>query len=323
MSDGDVNNDGSLTPGDALCAFNIFLGGGVVPPDCDVPDWDCEIIAADVNCDGTVTPGDALAIFNRFWVGGDPEECFAQVSSAAAGFKAPAEERDLYDVGIDRVVSLGAGVIEVPVVMDAASGEAAFGFALRYDPEQVRFEGIDVAQAAASWKALDANEVEPGHLIVGGFDPKGLASDATYNRGTVEIATLRFRTLADSYAFEPVEWAEQILRRESGDTPGDRDHRVTRLSLGRPFPNPARDGVTTVVSIPSGETHNVRVAVYDVQGRLVKTLLNEAISAGTHSVTWDRRSAAGHRVSSGIYFVQMKAAGLTGFLETKKVVILK
>ena len=64
--DGDVNDDGLLTPGDALCAFNIFLSGGTLPPDCDVPDWECELTAADPTCDGQVTPGDALAIFNRF-----------------------------------------------------------------------------------------------------------------------------------------------------------------------------------------------------------------------------------------------------------------
>lgn len=61
---GDVNDDGTISPGDALCAFQIYLSGGTPPPDCDNP---CALEAADVNCSPNgVTPGDALYIFQAY-----------------------------------------------------------------------------------------------------------------------------------------------------------------------------------------------------------------------------------------------------------------
>jgi len=51
---GDVNNDGSITPSDALAIFKCYLGTG--------PCSDC----ADVNQDGNVTPSDALCLFKKY-----------------------------------------------------------------------------------------------------------------------------------------------------------------------------------------------------------------------------------------------------------------
>lgn len=83
--DGDVNVDGVLSSADALCAIQIYLNGGTVPPACNVP-GDCEVIAADVNCDDAVTPEDAHAIYDAAAAGEAPYPCFAdgEVPSDAA-----------------------------------------------------------------------------------------------------------------------------------------------------------------------------------------------------------------------------------------------
>ena len=56
----DVNGDGTITPQDALCAFQKYLG--ICPTNCG----SCEAICGDVNQDGTTTPGDALCIFQEY-----------------------------------------------------------------------------------------------------------------------------------------------------------------------------------------------------------------------------------------------------------------
>ena len=56
---GDVNCDGSVTPGDAQVAFDFFLG--LSTPNC-IDDGD----VCPVGGDGSVTPGDAQGIFNMF-----------------------------------------------------------------------------------------------------------------------------------------------------------------------------------------------------------------------------------------------------------------
>ena len=56
----DVNGNESITPQDALCAFQKYLG--ICPTGCG----DCEAICGDVNGDGTTTPADALCVFQEY-----------------------------------------------------------------------------------------------------------------------------------------------------------------------------------------------------------------------------------------------------------------
>lgn len=75
-SDGDMNRDAALTPGDALCVFNLYLTGAADA--CAKHALACAKLIADVNCDGVITPGDALAIFQRYLQGQAPTACFAR-----------------------------------------------------------------------------------------------------------------------------------------------------------------------------------------------------------------------------------------------------
>jgi flagellar hook assembly protein FlgD len=52
------------------------------------------------------------------------------------------------------------------------------------------------------------------------------------------------------------------------------------------------------------------VEVYDLQGRLVKRLVNEWLPAGRHLVTWDGTDGDGRRTGAGLYFARIDANGL-------------
>jgi len=60
VCDCDINEDGEVTPQDALCAFQKYLG--ICPTNCGP----CEEICCDVNGDGDCTPADALEIFKEY-----------------------------------------------------------------------------------------------------------------------------------------------------------------------------------------------------------------------------------------------------------------
>jgi flagellar hook assembly protein FlgD len=64
----------------------------------------------------------------------------------------------------------------------------------------------------------------------------------------------------------------------------------------------------------------VTVRIYDVTGRLVRTLVNEVKDAGAYSAVWDGRNEGGANVASGIYFYKMETSG---FSATKKLVMLR
>ena len=71
-------------------------------------------------------------------------------------------------------------------------------------------------------------------------------------------------------------------------------------------PNPlTRAGTLTVQSVTSGQ---VRVRLYDVHGRLVRTLMDDWRSAGYHDVALDRLDAAGGSLATGIYFIRAETS---------------
>jgi hypothetical protein len=76
------------------------------------------------------------------------------------------------------------------------------------------------------------------------------------------------------------------------------------LALEPGFPNPFNPHVTIPFVLPADGV--VDLSIYDVGGRLVRTLVEGQQSAGKQSVAWLGVDAAGRPVSSGVYFVRLK-----------------
>jgi flagellar hook assembly protein FlgD len=64
----------------------------------------------------------------------------------------------------------------------------------------------------------------------------------------------------------------------------------------------------------------VSLRIYDVGGRLVRTLVEGTLPAGEKSVVWDGRDDTGRPVGSGVYFCRLAAAN---YRETHKMVLMK
>ena len=62
------------------------------------------------------------------------------------------------------------------------------------------------------------------------------------------------------------------------------------------------------------------MAIYDVLGRQVASLVDGPQPPGRHAVSWNGRDGSGGRVGAGIYFVRMQAPG---HAETRKVTRLR
>jgi flagellar hook assembly protein FlgD len=52
---------------------------------------------------------------------------------------------------------------------------------------------------------------------------------------------------------------------------------------------------------------NIHLAIYDVCGKKVRTLINEVHKPGDFSIFWDSKDDSGQRVSAGIYFSRIRA----------------
>jgi hypothetical protein len=77
------------------------------------------------------------------------------------------------------------------------------------------------------------------------------------------------------------------------------------LSLAQPFPNPARTRLNIAYALP----HQTRVVLklYDVAGKLVKTLANGEQKPGYYNLTWNRQDAKGRNCACGVYFCTLTA----------------
>jgi hypothetical protein len=94
--------------------------------------------------------------------------------------------------------------------------------------------------------------------------------------------------------------------------------RMVSNILVQNHPNPFNPQTTIAFSLST--RGRVSLAIYDVNGRIVRTLANETRAAGAYELTWDGRDDDGQAVASGVYFYRLVAPEFT---QTKKMVLLK
>lgn len=85
------------------------------------------------------------------------------------------------------------------------------------------------------------------------------------------------------------------------------------------YPNPFNPATTIAYEVGDQGSY-VDIRIFDTSGRLVRTLVDENVSPGAHSITWDGTNNSGQPTASGIYFVRMTAQN---YRATRKIVLLK
>ncbi|HEY6572354.1 MAG TPA: matrixin family metalloprotease [Candidatus Eisenbacteria bacterium] len=101
-----------------------------------------------------------------------------------------------------------------------------------------------------------------------------------------------------------------------------RDFDPNQFYFANSGPNPANPTAKFLYAIPrsAGSGAQVTMRIYDVNGRMVRTLVNGFQAAGPHTAIWDGKSDRGVGVSSGRYFARIKAGT---WESTASVTILK
>jgi flagellar hook assembly protein FlgD len=120
---------------------------------------------------------------------------------------------------------------------------------------------------------------------------------ATWTAGTVKIE------------------APTSVKEIAGETPSS-------FELGSNYPNPFNPETTIEYAIPAQAAGMVRVTlrIYNLQGQLLRTLVDEEKSPGHHRVVWDGKNDLGAKVSSGVYLYTINAGY---FKATRKMTITK
>jgi hypothetical protein len=84
------------------------------------------------------------------------------------------------------------------------------------------------------------------------------------------------------------------------------------------YPNPFN--LSTTIPYELATDCHVTLAIYDLLGRRVTTLVSTIQAKGSHQVLWNGTDATGTTIASGVYFVQMRTEH---FLATHKMMLLK
>ena len=143
--------------------------------------------------------------------------------------------------------------------------------------------------------------------------------------GVGELAGLLFRVKIEGAA--DVRFSEAAIRGITNEAllTGTED---LEASCERPLPTVSRlTGVipspfnpTTTVHYELHQPSHVLVQVYDLNGRVVRTLVDGSRAAGAYEAVWDGRDNRGRATGSGVYFIRMQAGD---YAKTTKAVMLK
>ena len=305
---GDMDGNGSLTPGDALCVFNTYLNGQTVPPSCDAIGYDCEGPAADVDCSGLTTPADALAVYQRYLQGLPIEECFAELGPARAASTAR--------VRVSTARRVEGGEVVVGLTVDAPTTLDAFGVRVAV-PDGFELAGFDRGTGTRDWMLVDARPAGAGTVWVGGFDTRGIGATPS-----VQLFSLRFRALdidADANDIVFVDFVDDLAGAIEGGEETPSGPSAYRLYQNHPNPFNPQTSIRFDVPAEAGRVP-VALAIYSVRGERVRVLVDEEKAPGTHQATWDGRDDNGVMVGSGVYFYSLRAGT---YQTSRRMVLLK
>ena len=91
-----------------------------------------------------------------------------------------------------------------------------------------------------------------------------------------------------------------------------------QFTLRQNYPNPFNPSTIIQFAIPNRQT--VRLIVYDLLGRKIRTLVDDEVEAGRHTVTWDGKNELGQSVSSGLYLYRLHS---DNFIQVRKMLLLR
>lgn len=105
----------------------------------------------------------------------------------------------------------------------------------------------------------------------------------------------------------------------AANDPVDNDNKLPKaFALNQNSPNPFNPETSIKIAVPKFEKVSLRV--FNVNGQLVKTLINDKMEPGYYNIVWNGTNDNNDPVSSGVYYYKLKS---DSFSETKKMMLMK
>ena len=151
--------------------------------------------------------------------------------------------------------------------------------------------------------------------------------EVTLNARYVQFNLYRYtintwKPAIDSLFVAAINW---VLNPETKVTQDATETKMKNYVLHQNYPNPFNPETTIEFFLSKAEF--VELSVFDINGKLVNALVSEQKGAGHHIVKWSAKSKSGDRLTSGVYYCQIKisdsAKGDAGYQQTNKMILMK
>jgi len=168
-------------------------------------------------------------------------------------------------------------------------------------------------QMSSSILTLTCNDVfgNDGSQYAGVTDPTGSDGNISADPEFCDVDNDDYTITAGSPVLPPQSACGQIGALGEGcdddvsiEDPGQGPAPL-RFAVEPNYPNPFNPKTTIRFTLATPGVTSIRI--YDVSGRLVRTVLDEVLIAAEHSVEWQGRDDTGHQVAAGVYFYRVRS----------------
>lgn len=200
------------------------------------------------------------------------------------------------------VAALGETFV-VPVRMTGAGNVLGASIALDYDHSVVEFVSAEAGELLGA-QGRPSVVLSPSAGVV----DFALLGEGSGVAGDGVLASVTFRRIASGDAVVGV---RSVTARDAANQSialaGSKSSVPAMAMLGSAYPNPFRGSTSMQLSI--ARDGHARIAVYDLVGRRVRTLVDAPLAAGRQTLVWDGRDDGGRAVAAGLYMVRFDTPG--------------
>ncbi len=208
---------------------------------------------------------------------------------------------------VERASETSAGVYSIPISLETTHPISSAELELQFDPTRMTLAAMAIGELAQGFLGCYRQQKGSMKIALAGANP-------IIGSGT--LATLTFQSTGAKDLIDPdwlklqCAWLNDVPIAVSPTAASQSGSNVpARLDLSANYPNPFNQSTGFRISIPVLADNHVRLAIYNVRGQLVRSLLNDPLAPGTYSLTWNGNDDAGKPATSGTYFAVLNAGG--------------
>ncbi len=138
------------------------------------------------------------------------------------------------------------------------------------------------------------------------------------NDGTLITEPVAYNSYSQSITISLPKMAFVVLEKGSVQTDAGETSIPSVNALQPNYPNPFNPSTTIRFSL--ARPGHASLSIYDVSGRLVRSLVDDTVDSGMHEIQWDGTNDRGNGTASGVYFYRLIA---DGFTRTRCLVLLR